>query len=122
MAILQNVKTEADALKIRCLKEIADAESKLQAARAAQEATAVKAAQQTQAGSVHEETADYGRQKAEPMPTPKVKKRKILSIKNINNEISWQMETAEDVRRYVAQLEEKLLAQLEEDTVLHVEF
>ena len=32
------------------------------------------------------------------------------------------METAEDVRRYVAQLEEKLLAQLEEDTVLHIEF
>ncbi len=122
MAILQNVKTEADALKIRCLKEIADAESKLQAARAAQEAAAVKAAQQTQAGSVHEETADYGSQKPEPMPTPKVKKQKILSIKNINNEISWQMETAEDVRRYVAQLEEKLLAQLEEDTVLHVEF
>ena len=124
MATLQNVKAEADALKIRCLKEIAEAESRLQAEKAARETAELKTAQQAQAASVHEDTVDYGNQKTESTPVlaPKIKKQKILSIKSINNEISWQIENAEDVKRYVAQLEEKLLAQLEEDTILHIEF
>lgn len=120
MATLQNIKTEADALKIRCLNEIAAAESRLQAEKAAKE-TAQK---QPQADRVHEECSDYEGQKPETVstPAPKRKKQKTIGIKSINDEISWQIETPEDVKRYVARLEQKLLAQLEEDTVVHIEF
>lgn len=53
---------------------------------------------------------------------PKRKKQRTISIKSINTETTWQLETGEDVKRYVADLEKKLLAQLENDTVIHVEF
>ena len=53
---------------------------------------------------------------------PKQKKQRAISIKSINTETTWQLETEEDVKRYVADLEKKLLAQLENDTVIHVEF
>lgn len=120
MAILQNIKTEADALKIRCLNEIGAAESRLQAEKAAKEA----AQNQPQADRVQEEVSDYGNTNTEQTITlaPRRKKQKTIGIKSINDEISWQIETPEDVKRYVTRLEQKLLEQLEEDTVVHIEF
>lgn len=120
VATLQNVKVEADALKIRCLNEIAAAESRLQAEQAAKEA----AQNQPQADRVQEEVSDYENTNTEQTitPAPKRKKQKTIGIKSINNEISWQIETPEDVKRYVTRLEQKLLEQLEEDTVVHIEF
>lgn len=53
---------------------------------------------------------------------PKQKKQRTISIKSINAETTWQLEKAEDVKRYVADLEKKLLAQLEDDTIIQVEF
>ena len=35
---------------------------------------------------------------------------------------SWRLESAEDVDRYLAQLREKLTAQLDADTIINVEF
>ena len=55
-------------------------------------------------------------------PVPKIKKQKTVSIKSINTEATWQLETADDVKKYIAALEKKLMAQLEDDTVIHVEF
>ena len=55
-------------------------------------------------------------------PVPKVKKQRTISIKSINTETTWQLETSADVKKYIAELEKKLMAQLEDDTVIHVEF
>jgi hypothetical protein len=53
---------------------------------------------------------------------PKVKKRKTVSIKSVNTEATWQLETATDVERYVDALKTRLLQTLEDDTVINIEF
>lgn len=111
VALLQNIKIEADTLKTRCLQEIADKEAALLAQKAAEEAK-----QQGQSADSDQQEGDLA------TPAPKVKAQRVVSIKSINTKTTWQLESADDVKRYMAELEKKLLAQLEEDTVLHVEF
>ncbi len=100
VAVLQNIKVEADALKVRCLNEISAEETKL---------TSVEVESQD------ENTGDVS-------VATVVKQRKTISIKSINNEASWQIESAEDVKKYITELEKKLLATLEEDTIINIEF
>ena len=117
VATLQSIKVEADALKVRCLNEIATVEAKLQAEKAAEEAK--KQAQQNPAP-----VNNGGDKQPDPVvtPVPKVKKQRTISIKSINTEATWQLETSADVKKYIAELEKKLMAQLEDDTIIHVEF
>ena len=117
VATLQNIKVEADALKVRCLNEIAAAEAKLQTEKAEEEAKKQAKEQTGQTDKICEEQTNYA-----SITTQKVKKQRIISIKSINAETTWQLETSEDVKRYIAELEKKLMAQLEDDTVIHVEF
>lgn len=102
VATLQNIKVEADTLKVRCLNEISDMEVRL---------TPPPAAKPVENGN-----------RATPAPAVKVKKRKTVSIKTINTAATWQIETEEDVKRYIAELEKKLIKSLEEDTVINIEF
>ena len=51
-----------------------------------------------------------------------MKKAKTISIKSVNLEQTWQIETPEDVKRYITELEKKLIGALEDDTVIHIEF
>ena len=60
-----------------------------------------------------------------PAPPPAVKpvkKRKSISIKSVSTSSTWQIETADDVKMYVAELEKRLLDALEDDTVINIEF
>lgn len=95
VARLQNIRMEADALKVRCLNEISAAEEELAAKRPPDEAGAAPV---------------------------KIRRQKTVSIRTLTNVGTWQLETGDDVRRYVADLEEKLLSALEDDTVINVEF
>ena len=116
VAALQNIKVEADALKIRSLNEIREAEAKLLAQKAAAEARAQAAAGTSQnipAAKV---------QPAVESPKPKLKKQKTVSIKSVNTSNTWQLESADDVRRYVSELQDKLMKTLEEDTIINIEF
>lgn len=117
VAVLKNIELEADTLKVRCLREIEEAENKLLLEKAKEEARkqAQKLQQQRKGG---EEDIPY----EEPVSLPKIKRQRTVSIKSINTERTWQIETADDVRNYVKELEQKLLEQLEEDTVIHIEF
>ena len=124
VATLQNIKIEADALKVRCLNEIADMESRLQAQKVAEEEKK-EGRKQSQPDVIRDGGNSYGLGKPDKQQAgsvPKQKKQRTISIKSINTETTWQLETKEDVKRYVADLEKKLLAQLEDDTVIHVEF
>lgn len=108
VATLQNIKVEADALKVRCLNEI-DKEEAI-----------IIASEQPQPVA---ETDNDGDEKNAPVaPTPKVKRKKTVSIKTINNAASWQLETEADVKRYVDELEKKLIKILETDTIVNIEF
>lgn len=53
---------------------------------------------------------------------PKMKKRKAVSIKSLNSSSSWQLESAADVDKYLADLKNKLMNTLEEDTIITIEF
>ena len=100
---------EADALKVRCLNEISNEEASLIALE--------------QPAQVAEDT-NYGNGSGTPIvptPTP-VKKKKTVSIKSINNAATWQIETEDDVKRYIAELEKKLMNTLEDNTIINIEF
>lgn len=107
VATLQNIKIEADALKVRCLNEISTEEAKYVAA--------------PQQPSHVAEDPNYGEKEKQPAPAP-VKKKKTVSIKAINNATTWQIENEADVKRYIAELEKKLMSSLEDNTIINIEF
>lgn len=57
-----------------------------------------------------------------PKPLPKVKKKKRVAIKSVTLTSSWQLETEEDIDKYLDGLRQNLKAQLEEDTIVNIEF
>ena len=57
-----------------------------------------------------------------PKPLPKVKKKKRVAIKSVTLTSSWRLETEEDIEKYLESLRENLKAQLEEDTIVNIEF
>ena len=79
----------------------------------------------TQPNMIKDQGISYGKMVTENISNvaaPILKKQRTISIKTINTETTWQLETAEDVERYVSELERKLLNLLEDDTIFHVEF
>lgn len=108
VATLQNIKVEADALKVRLLNEIGEEEARLIAAR--KPITPVV----PPTGGVSDPPGTYD--------LPKVKKQKTVSIKTINTEATWRIETEADVERYVDALKAKLKQRIQDDIILNVEF
>ena len=104
VAVLNSIKLEADTLKVRMLNEIAAEEAKLTPKPV--------------------ETGDETKPNdgATPDPQPVIKTRKTISIKTVNNASTWQIETEEDVKKYIAGLEKKLLGMLEKNTIINIEF
>lgn len=107
VATLQNIKVEADALKVRLLNEIAAEEAKIIAAKQPITPPVI--------------IVDGEKPIAPPL-VPKQKVQKTISIKTINSEATWRIETEEDVDKYINILKEKLKQSIKEDTVLNVEF
>ena len=99
VAALQTIKVEADALKIRLLNEIAEAEAKLAAPT--------------------EPVAEPG---PAVQPQPLKKKKKTVSIKTVNTAATWQIETETDIDAYLQELRKKLIGTLEENTIINIEF
>ena len=111
VATLQNIKIEADALKVRCLNEISTEEAKMVAAA-------------TPPAPVNDDNDNDGGNDTPvvtPPPVP-VKKQKTISIKAINTQSTWQLENADDVKKYITELEKKLMNSLEEGTIINIEF
>ena len=96
IASLNAITTQADTYKIRCLNEIADEEAKFD--------------------NIDQGTYSDGE-------APVVSKQRIsISIKDINTSKTWRIETESDVRKYVSELESKLLSKLEENIIINIEF
>ncbi len=107
VATMQNIKVEADALKVRLLNELS------------------KKDEQIARDKVKEESGKYNQSSTvnpEPIPHPKIKKRKNISIKSVNLAASWQIETPQDVDKYIAALKERILKELDADTIINIEF
>ncbi|MGI6752584.1 MAG: BREX system P-loop protein BrxC [Anaerovoracaceae bacterium] len=97
VATLQNIKIEADALKVRLLNEMTKKDQ-----------------------LIAEESGSYKPDGDKPKPL--IKKRKNISIKNVSLSSSWQIEKAEDLEKYISDLREQILKALEEDTIINIEF
>ena len=108
VATLQNIKVEADALKVRCLNEIEKEEAKLIA--------------EEQPIQVAENENHIEEIVTPSVAVPKIKRKKTVSIKSINNATTWQLENEADVKKYISELENKLMNMLEEDTIINIEF
>ena len=131
VATLQNIKVEADALKIRNLNEIEEMESRMQAAQAAAQA-ATEAAQKvpektaaptsTASAATGNSAAPQPPVKAPVAPTPKVERKKTISIKTVTSQYSWQIRSEADIDKYLQELRSKLVSVLEEDTTVNIEF
>lgn len=107
VAALKAITSEADALKLRCLNEIIDTEARM---------TPPAPPQPPVTGG------DGDTPPVVPPPAKPVKKRKSVSIKTINNATTWQIETEDDVKKYVSELEKRLIDTLEDNTVINIEF
>lgn len=109
VATLQNIKVEADALKVRLLNEIAKKDEQIAIAKAEKFA---------------ENPVEYGESGVTPEPAakPRIKKQKNISIKTVNIANSWQIETVQDVDKYMTALREQIIRELEENTVINIEF
>ena len=97
---LRSYKDKAEALKLRLLNEMDARDASL-------------AAQKETEQEAHEET---------PPAPQKVRKIKNVSIKKVTGTSSWRIESKEDVERCVKEMREALLAQLDEDTIVNIEF
>lgn len=100
VAIVKSFGIEANILKMRYLKEIANELEK-----------------QTPPDPIDGNDGDEVSPTIEPFI-----KRKNISIKDINPSNSWRVETTEDLDRYLKELKEKLEEELEENTILNIEF
>ena len=126
VATLQNIKVEADTLKIRLLNEII---AKDQKEREQQEKERLERErlekEQWEKNCAKEKPGSYENDNppvAPPPPQPKIKKKKNISIKAINPQITWQIETPADLDACMAELKNRILAQLETDTIVNIEF
>ncbi|MDP3058216.1 MAG: BREX system P-loop protein BrxC, partial [bacterium] len=97
VATLQTTKLEADALKVRLLNEM-DRKDAL----------------------IAEPGTSYGG--GDLAPKTPVKKRKSISIKSITSTSSWQIESAQDLDKYLSALKEQILREMDSDTIISIEF
>ena len=52
----------------------------------------------------------------------KTKKKKNVAIKTVTQTSSWRIESKEDIDTYVENLRKRLEAELEEETIINIEF
>ncbi|QRN85655.1 BREX system P-loop protein BrxC [Clostridia bacterium] len=114
VAVLQNIKVEADALKVRMLNDINAEEARIIASKQKPASQEVGSNQGTGPNQVKEEK--------EAFPKVKMKQQRTVSIKSINSEATWRIESEADVERYIEALKTKLKQHVKEDLILNVEF
>lgn len=108
VAVLQNIKVEADALKVRILNEIVAEETKIAASK--------------QPITPPVTSDDHVAENLPVYHQPKMKAQKTVSIKSINSEATWRIETEDDIDRYIENLRRKIKQNIVSDTILNIEF
>ena len=114
VSTLRSYADKADALKLRLLNEMDELDRKLAKQKAEEEARR----QAEEAKKNGESTPDTA---VTPAPV-KIRKTKNVSIKMMAGTASWRLESKEDIDRYMDSLRKSLEAQLDEDTIVNVEF
>lgn len=92
LASLKNIPIESDTLKLRCINEI---------------------------------NADIKQPEPSPISAPisnNVIKRKSISMKQLNSGVALEIRNADDVDKYINELKKQLLNEIEDNTILRIEF
>lgn len=97
VSVLQSVKLEVDTLKVRLLNEMAAKDVE-----------------------VTDEPGAYVGGDGDPKPA--VKKQRNISIKSVSLASSWRIEKVEDLDRYIQELKDQIKKELDEDTIINIEF
>ena len=104
IAAIKNIKLESDTLKIKCLDEIDEYERAHQPAPEPPVAPVVP-----------------GKEPINPTPAltkVKTKRRKNVSISNVAGARTYSIETEQDIDKFLAEMKQKLMNELEEDTII----
>ena len=112
---LRSFADKADALKLRLLTEMDSLDAQLNQKKAMEEAG-------RQAETAGRDGAQSSPMVEESKLEYKVRRTKNVSIKKMTGTASWRLESAEDVEQHIAKLRRTLLEQLDEDTIVNVEF
>ena len=108
VSTLRSFKDKADALKLRLLNEMDGLDNELAARKA-----------EAEGAKQSDDSAD----KFEGAPAPvKIRKTKNVSIRMMTGTASWRLENKEDIDKYIDSLRKTLEAQLDDDTIVNVEF
>ena len=62
-----------------------------------------------------------GKEPIEPIPAPtkvKTKRRKNVSISNVAGARTYSIETEQDIDKFLSEMKQKLMNELEEDTII----
>lgn len=116
VSILRGYADRAEALKIRLLNEI-DQKDREIAIKKAEEIRKRLEAQAKENGQVDKEQIEE-----EIKKEVHVKKTKNVAIKKITKAASWRLETQEDVDRYLNEFRQRLISELDTDTIVNIEF
>ena len=113
VSTLRSYADKADALKLRLLNEMDELDAALAGQRAEEARRKVEEAKQSGIPALETEVP--------PAPV-KIRKTKNVSIKMMTGTSSWRLESKADIDRYIDSLRKSLEAQLDEDTIVNVEF
>lgn len=111
ISVLRGFADRAEALKLRLLNEMDGMDAAIAKKQAEEERRCLA-----------EKSGQGPHKAAEFLTEYKVKKRKNVAIKSVTRTSSWRLESEEDVEKYVSSLKERLIQEMEDDTVLNVEF
>ncbi|MGN0838929.1 MAG: BREX system P-loop protein BrxC [Pyramidobacter sp.] len=111
VSVLRSYADRADALKIRLLNEM-DAKDRRIAEQKAEEARR----------KAEEEAKKTGQEVKPPVVKPHIKTTKNVPIKSVTGTSSWRLESQEDIDKYINALRSKLTAELDDDTIVNIEF
>ena len=111
IAAVKNIRLESDTLKLRCMDEITEYE---EAHRPNPEPELPTTSETPVTSGDHVEPV----KSATPPVQPKPKKRKNVSISNVAGARTYSIENEQDIDKFLAEMKQKLLQELDENTII----
>ena len=120
VSTLRSFADKAEALKIRLMNEMDMLDRQIAERKQAEEIRRIEEEAKKQGADVTD--AEVAHKVAEQKAQYKVRKTKNVSIKKMTGSSSWRLENTQDVDKYIEKLRKTLVDQLDEDTIVNVEF
>lgn len=120
VSFLRSFADKAEALKIRLMNEMDMLDRQIAERKQVEEIRRIKEEAKKYGADLTD--TEVAHKVAEQKAQFKVRETKNVSIKKMTGTSSWRLENTQDVDRYIEELRKTLVAQLDEDTIVNVEF